>query len=217
MALAALAAAAAAAGEPKAVAILAPRDGAVLPGGSALVIGRLPAGAGRVEVEVNGRPVRFVTVRGGAFYATVPLLAGRNAVRVTAGGQAAGVALSGGAGGGYRYHPEAERCGGCHGDGGFAVAGPTDAVCYRCHDRKDGGRNVHGPLGGGDCTSCHDPHGSANPGLTVEAPGVLCRGCHDQKSSEAHLRAARGKPCTACHDPHSADRPFLGREGARTR
>ncbi|MCL5966298.1 MAG: hypothetical protein M1550_03660, partial [Deltaproteobacteria bacterium] len=183
------------------VRILAPRDGATLPPGNALLIGkRLSGHISRVEVEVNGRGGRVVAIPHGAFRTTVTLAPGRNVIRVTAGESHAAITVSASAKGRYRYHPDVEKCAECHGDGGkdFAVTGPKDGLCYKCHDRKDGKKHVHGPLGGGDCTSCHDPHGSENGALTVAAAETLCRGCHDQKSSERHVRNSRGKSCTAC-------------------
>lgn len=193
------------------VAILAPRDGAALPPGNAILIGKgASTEVSRVEVEVNGKARTAVAGPHGVFRAQIPIAQGRNVIRVTAGGGFAAVTVTGAAGGGYRYHPAVEKCGGCHADGrGFTVAGPRDAVCYRCHDRKDGGRTVHGPLGSGDCTSCHDPHGSGNAPLLAAATETLCRSCHDQKGSEKHMSAARGKACTSCHDPHSANGAFL--------
>lgn len=196
------------------VRILAPSDGAVLPAGSALVIGkRLEGDISRVEVEVNGKARQAIAVPHGAFQTKVALAPGRNVIRVTAGGHHASITVTSAPKGGYRYHPDVEKCDACHGNGGkgFAVAGQKDAVCYRCHDRKDGGKTVHGPLGSGDCTSCHDPHGSGNPALGLATADALCRSCHDQKSSENHMRNSRGKACTACHDPHSANRAFLQR------
>lgn len=197
-----------------AVEILAPRDGAEILPGPALLIGkRLAPGLSGVEVEVNGRARQAVSAPQGGFHAVIGLAPGKNEIRVTGGGGHASISVSAGARGSYRYHPGVEKCGDCHGGGtGYGVAGRTDALCYGCHDRKDGERHLHGPLGGGDCTSsCHDPHGSAYPGLIRAAADSLCRGCHDQKSSEAHLKGARGKACTRCHDPHSASKPFLQR------
>ncbi|MBI5058151.1 MAG: hypothetical protein HZB86_09265 [Deltaproteobacteria bacterium] len=112
---------------------------------------------------------------------------------------------------GYVYHPDVKKCAGCHPEErkGYRVARPVDTMCYRCHVRKDTKKFVHGPLGSGDCISCHDPHGSPNRFQAVAAPEVLCRMCHDQKSSEKHLKQARATGCVSCHDPHSADKSFL--------
>jgi len=198
-------------------AILAPGEGAVLPKGSVLVIGNAAGGGiANVEIDVNGRDKLSVPVRGGGFSARVLLGPGRNVIRARAGKIAATVSVSAGikAGkGAYLYHAAVEKCAECHGPAGkgFAVAAPRDALCYRCHDRKDGGKLAHGPMGNGDCTACHDPHGSTQKALTVAREDSLCISCHDQKSSENHFRRSRGKACTSCHDPHSSDKPFLQR------
>lgn len=112
---------------------------------------------------------------------------------------------------GYVYHPDVKKCAVCHPKDrkGHAVPRPVDALCYRCHRRKDAGKYVHGPLGAGECTSCHDPHGSPYRALAVAAPGDLCPKCHDQTSSRRHMKQSRGKGCTACHDPHSSGRNYL--------
>jgi len=112
---------------------------------------------------------------------------------------------------GYTYHPDVKKCEACHPADrkGFAVAHPVDALCHRCHDRKDAKKYVHGPLGSGECTSCHDPHGSPNRALAVASPEALCQACHDQASSRRHMKQSRGKGCVACHDPHSSGRNFL--------
>ena len=112
---------------------------------------------------------------------------------------------------GVVYHPDVKKCGACHPGAPkeYRVARPVDALCYRCHDRKDTKKHVHGPLGSGECTSCHDPHGSPNRALAVASPEALCPLCHDQASSRRHMKQSPGKGCAVCHDPHSSERIFL--------
>ncbi len=197
--------------------ILAPREGAVLRKGRVLVIGKAAGGGiSNVEVDVDGKGKQVAAVRGGGFSAHVPLGSGRNVIRARAGNSAATVTVSAvdkPSGGGYVYHGGVEKCAECHGPPGkgFAVPAPRDALCYRCHGRQDKGKLAHGPMGNGDCTACHDPHGSAHKALTTASEETLCVACHDQKSSEVHFRKSRGKACTSCHDPHSSDKPFLQR------
>lgn len=192
--------------------ILAPADGAAIRPGKVLVIGRA-AGRGmtRVDIDVNGRSRQSVPVVGGGFSATVTLSPGRNIVRAVSGGSAAQAMLAGAEKGSFRYHAGVEKCADCHAKGGrgYAIPPPTDALCYRCHRRQDKGRLVHGPIGSGDCAACHDPHGSAHKALTRERHETLCVTCHDQQSSEGHLKASRGKACTSCHDSHSSAKTFL--------
>ena len=197
---------------PPCLAVIAPANGAALPPGKALVIGTAKGeGLSRVEIDVNGKGRTSVDVTGGAFRATVPLSRGSNIVRVSAGKASVSVSVRGEAKGGYRYHENVEQCASCHdkGGSGYTVRGPKDALCYRCHDRQDAGRIVHGPLGGGDCTACHDPHGSMNAALTVARAETLCVSCHDQESSTKHMKESRGRRCTECHAPHSSDKTFL--------
>jgi predicted CXXCH cytochrome family protein len=112
---------------------------------------------------------------------------------------------------GVVYHPDVKKCVDCHPGAPkeYRVAAPVDALCYKCHDRKDTRKLVHGPLGSGDCTTCHDPHGSPNPALAVAPPQVLCGTCHDHASTGKHMKQSLGKGCTTCHDPHSSDKMFL--------
>ena len=192
--------------------IIAPAGGAALPPGSVLVIGSARGeGITRVDIDVNGQGRKSVAVSGGGFSAPVQLSKGRNVIRVSAGKSFVSVAVTAGAKGAYRYHPAIEKCAGCHDrpERGYAVSGPKETMCYRCHDRQDARRHVHGPLGGGDCTACHDPHGSGNPALTTARHETLCVSCHDQESSADHLRRSKAKACTACHEPHSSDKQFL--------
>ncbi len=194
--------------------IVAPSGDAVLPPGTAVVIGSARGeGITRVDIDVNGAGRKSVAVSGGGFSAPVTLSKGRNVIRVVAGKASASVAVVADAKGGYRYHPEIEKCAGCHDrpERGYAVSGPHETICYRCHDRQDARKNVHGPLGGGECAVCHDPHGSGNAALTTARHESLCVSCHDQESSAEHFRRSKGKACTACHEPHSSDKQFLQR------
>jgi predicted CXXCH cytochrome family protein len=173
--------------------VIAPVNGATLAPGNALVIGTAKGIRGaRLEIDVNGK-------------------AGKNIIRVSAGKTSVSIGVTGKARGAYRYHADVAKCAGCHErkGQGYAVGARKEALCYRCHDRQDGGKNLHGPLGSGECTECHDPHGSMNAALTVARTGVLCVSCHDQESSANHMKRSRGKACTLCHDPHSSDKHFL--------
>lgn len=194
--------------------VIAPGNGAVLPPGKLLVIGAAnEKGITRVEVDLNGKVKRTVGVTGGGFTVEVPLPEGQSILRVSAGKSSVSIAVTGDPRGGYRYHKDAGKCASCHDRAGtgYAVRAPKDALCYRCHKRQDGGKNIHGPLGGGECTACHDPHGSMNAALVLDRPDALCGGCHDQESSSRHMKESRGRRCTECHDPHSSDKAFLRR------
>ena len=84
--------------------------------------------------------------------------------------------------------------------------------CLDCHEEMaSAARFKHAPLAGGDCTSCHKPHGLVGAlRLTQEVPG-LCLDCHP--SDGLQLEAAHRHPqvdnCSTCHDPHGSDHPAL--------
>jgi predicted CXXCH cytochrome family protein len=190
--------------------ILAPTEGAVLPEGKFLVVGRSGFEGKRVDVSVNDSFAGKDTVDRGGYFVPVVLTSGKNTIVARAGGQEASVSVTVGGKPDYIAHPALEKCSGCHsaGEKSFRVQGPKDKVCYRCHQRKDRRKEVHGPMGAGECTACHDPHGSSHKSLTVAEPQALCVLCHDQKSSEKHMKNAKGKACVQCHDPHASDKPY---------
>ncbi len=84
-------------------------------------------------------------------------------------------------------------------------------LCALCHEAKNTKKVVHGPIMGGDCTGCHDPHQSPNKGMLREPAPKLCFQCHADsafKSKVLHPPAASGD-CATCHDNHQSD--FSGR------
>ena len=195
-----------------AIEILAPASGAQIPPGKVLVIGRVKAGVFRsVEIDVNGKVHHSAIASNGGFMASVYLMKGKNVLTVHANGVSVERSVVASDTVTYRYHPEVEKCAGCHGDTarGYLVTGRQDTVCYQCHDRKDGKKLVHGPLGGGECTSCHDPHGALNVSLTVARAEGLCVRCHDQPHSAKHMRESKAVGCVTCHEPHSSSKVFL--------
>jgi len=192
--------------------ILAPIEGAAVPPGKLLLIGRVKGGSALgVEVDVNGKVHQKTLTAGGGFMTSVYVTKGQNVLTVHADGASVERRIVASDTVTYRYHPEVEKCTACHGETarGYLVTGRQDAVCYQCHDRKDGKKLLHGPLGGGDCTTCHDPHGALNPALTVAKAEGLCVKCHDQPHSEKHMRESRAVGCVTCHDPHSSGKDYL--------
>jgi predicted CXXCH cytochrome family protein len=68
------------------------------------------------------------------------------------------------------------------------------------------GKYLHEPLEKGQCTDCHNPHGSDYKFfLPVGAVEELCRKCHEKKEDVRypHEPVADGK-CILCHDSHSS-------------
>ncbi len=86
-------------------------------------------------------------------------------------------------------------------------------LCLSCHDEplaSNGGTignvakiiadnpNHHGPIGDGDCTSCHAPHGSANFRLLVEAYPAKFYAPFDEEAYQL---------CFSCHESDLALEP----------
>lgn len=105
----------------------------------------------------------------------------------------------------------AKLCDGCHETGrGNALVVPAEELCTRCHALDLRKKFVHGPITGGGCLLCHDPHHSQYPYLLVAESGVFCVRCHDRRA----LRRVEGhegpdQACTACHEAHMSDREYL--------
>ncbi len=88
---------------------------------------------------------------------------------------------------------------------GFSEMNP----CFLCHKDKIGEFAqdfIHGPVAGGTCTVCHNPHGSVfDKNLRTPVP-VLCLYCHtDVEGSTSPVQHAPFKDgqCVRCHDPHA--------------
>ena len=175
-----------------------------------LVIGRSPSEGKRVDLNVDGSFAGKDTVDRGGFSAVLTLQAGRHTIVARSASRETSITVTVGGKPDYVPHPAVEKCSGCHpaAEKTFLIPGPKDKSCYRCHQRKDKRKYVHGPMGAGECTACHDPHGSSHKSLTVAEPQTLCSLCHDQKSSEQHMRNSKGKACIQCHDPHASDKPY---------
>jgi predicted CXXCH cytochrome family protein len=113
-------------------------------------------------------------------------------------------------------HPAAESCGDCHeaaatphpqaGRRTFKLVQEGGDLCKNCHSIDVAKKVVHDPVRKGECTSCHDPHESAEPKLLVQPKESLCSMCHSEKTNLKYMHgpAATGD-CTECHVPHSSD------------
>ncbi|MFZ4521378.1 MAG: cytochrome c3 family protein [Bacteroidales bacterium] len=114
------------------------------------------------------------------------------------------------------YHkPYKEKhCDACHDQGTmgkFVIEQPM--LCYQCHaDFSKKYKVVHGPVAGGFCTLCHEPHSSVNRKLLKRVDQQLCFYCHTADivlNTKAHANIA-DTSCTDCHNPHGGnDRTFL--------
>jgi predicted CXXCH cytochrome family protein len=87
----------------------------------------------------------------------------------------------------------------------------TTCVTAECHNTYGTRPHVHGPVGLGDCKSCHE---SADPEahtykLTRQGRD-LCEYCHlDQATKKRVHEPLKTGACTQCHDPHSSENPSL--------
>jgi DmsE family decaheme c-type cytochrome len=83
-------------------------------------------------------------------------------------------------------------------------------TCFQCHKdrRAQTWRSSHMPIREGKltCSSCHNPHGTANLKLLTEAtPNDVCYGCHAEKRGPFLFEHAPVREnCLSCHDPHGS-------------
>jgi predicted CXXCH cytochrome family protein len=107
---------------------------------------------------------------------------------------------------------EQKACANCHDPHASAqpkmLKARADAVCLTCHDKPIkgtdghtiadmrpslGGKFLHGPVKAGECSACHDVHGSPNDGLLKQTfpktfytsfdvkDYALCFSCHEKE------------------------------------
>jgi len=136
----------------------------------------------------------------------------------------------------YTHQPVAAgACFRCHevvkGKRKYTIRQPVQTTCFMCHSAQAKAwkhkKMRHGPTAVGNCTLCHNPHGSDWPALTPTHPTDLCLNCHNDKQSGLHVIAgffAKGHPvkgpenplrkdrpfsCAGCHNPHAGDNQNL--------
>jgi DmsE family decaheme c-type cytochrome len=93
-----------------------------------------------------------------------------------------------------------------------SLAKPTVLqTCGQCHAKQKAAalRSTHMPLGEVklECTSCHNPHGSANPKLLLaSSTNEACYTCHSEKRGPfLWEHAPVVENCANCHDPHGSN------------
>ena len=81
-----------------------------------------------------------------------------------------------------------------------------------CHQDMGKEKYVHGPVGGGVCISCHNPHGSSEKHAVSRSALPLCLICHENKEYELEQDHVHGiitsSGCIDCHDPHESTNRF---------
>jgi predicted CXXCH cytochrome family protein len=110
-----------------------------------------------------------------------------------------------------------DQCGDCHNlkvkPVSYKRLTPSaTCVTARCHSGMGKGKFVHGPIGSGSCTACHNSHGTTNQHMVSRPGDAGCYTCHDTKKAEfkgqvIHAPVASGG-CTECHDAHQSDLKF---------
>ena len=123
-------------------------------------------------------------------------------------------------------HPVAEPCDTCHkpvmtphpqkNKLTFKLTQEVPKLCAQCHPPLGAMKNVHPPVKDGMCTTCHNPHESAEPKLLAQPIKELCASCHPDKIDYkfVHGPASTGD-CTSCHFPHESNTArLLVTEGA---
>ena len=97
-------------------------------------------------------------------------------------------------------------------------------LCFQCHDQMQAKlkakKYLHGPVAGGNCEGCHNPHTSSDSNLLKVKSDELCLGCHTEKKAEfdkatVHSPVREGN-CLGCHDPHGASNKFYLKNAGST-
>ena len=112
------------------------------------------------------------------------------------------------------HYPYEEReCASCHDEQSLGrMVEPQPGLCYICHeDFSERYNYLHGPVAGGYCTACHDPHMAENEKLLRLRGEELCFYCHKAESvlaNEMH-EDLDGMLCTDCHNPHGGEDKYI--------
>ncbi len=100
---------------------------------------------------------------------------------------------------------------------GPRLAYPIDELCVSCHAEKSPvaararGLWMHGPVGKGWCTQCHNPHKSTQRFMLQKEGHALCKRCHvesDLLLTPVHAQNPE-ENCVDCHNPHMGETSTL--------
>jgi predicted CXXCH cytochrome family protein len=113
----------------------------------------------------------------------------------------------------FHYPYKEKDCAACHDENSKSeLISVEPDLCYACHENfAEKYKVVHGPVSGGYCTVCHNPHLSENKYLLTLKGIQLCLFCHDRKdvlANEMHKDIGEND-CLACHNPHGGEDRFF--------
>lgn len=111
------------------------------------------------------------------------------------------------------YPYEEGDCASCHNELSLGtMVEDQPGLCYLCHEDQSAVYDyLHGPVAGGYCTACHDPHMSESGKLLRKTGDDLCFYCHERESvlkNEMHLDLD-GMLCMDCHNPHGGEDKYI--------
>lgn len=122
----------------------------------------------------------------------------------------------------YQHAPILDDCQTCHQSTGnkhpraklkgFELVEKMPDLCFVCHAVQNDKSYVHSPISEGDCSSCHDPHGSEYQYYLPKASATnLCYECHDMDTDKKPVMHAAIEldGCATCHDSHQSDHSAL--------
>lgn len=215
--------------------IVYPPDKAIVTTPRLRVVGTAAPGASRLLLRLKSGAAGDVTATMAAngFSAVVALAPGLNAIALLgpagetldsrevflrAGGNApdapADFAM-------YYLHSKgdlAATCESCHVPGGAYLEQIVSCQTDECHPRFGKARFVHGPVAGGFCIGCHNPHGSPHAYFHTNTQFTVCYSCHEMageyiNQKYQHFPVQNGE-CTSCHDPHESNLEFHLKRGS---
>ena len=88
------------------------------------------------------------------------------------------------------------------------LTAPADTLCASCHanvsEAAQKSKTQHPPAAGGECTACHNPHGSNVKGMLKDRTDRVCYGCHTDAEARftktythAPVQTASANPATS--------------------